>query len=221
MTFHTLKTLYSSFILPHFTYGILAWGNKTLYSSFILPHFTYGILAWGNKTLYSSFILPHFTYGILAWGNKTDKLLKIQKRAVRTVTLNKYNAHTEPQFKRLEILKTHDLYKLNILKFYFKYKHSELPNFFQSFSLQPRSLVHQYNTQIKTQLNVNETKWKFAENCIRNQVALIVNKTQSNILDKIDTSTHSLEGYCNYIKYSYLNTYTELSSINNCYVCQN
>ena len=95
---------------------------KTLYSSFILPHFTYGILAWGNKTLYSSFILPHFTYGILAWGNKTDKLLKIQKRAVRTVTLNKYNAHTEPQFKILEILKTHDLYKLNILKFYVKYK---------------------------------------------------------------------------------------------------
>ena len=171
------------------------------------------------KTLYCSLILPHFTYGILAWGNKTDKLLKIQKRAVRTITLNKYNAHTEPLFKRLEILKIHDLYKLNILKFYFKYKHSELPNFFQSFSLQPRSLIHQYNTRIKTQLNVNKTKRKFAENCVRNQIALIVNKTQSNILDKIDT--HSLEGYCNYIKYSYLNTYTELCSIKNCYVCQN
>ena len=74
------------------------------------------------KTLYSSFILSHFTYGILAWGNKTDKLLKIQKRAVRTVTLNKYNAHTEPQFKRLEILKINNLYKLNILKFYVKFK---------------------------------------------------------------------------------------------------
>ena len=27
--FHTLKTLYSSLILPHFAYGILAWGNNT------------------------------------------------------------------------------------------------------------------------------------------------------------------------------------------------
>ena len=43
---------------------------------------------------------------------------------------------------------------------------------------------------------MNKTKRKFAENCVRNQIALIVNKTQSNILDKIDT--HSLEGYCNY-----------------------
>ena len=74
-------------------------------------------------------------------------------------------------------------------------------------------------TVIKSQLNMNKTKRKFAENCVRNQIALIVNKTQSNILDKIDT--HSLEGYCNYIKYSYLNTYTELCSINNCYVFQN
>ena len=71
------------------------------------------------KILYSSLILPHFTHGILACGNKTDKLLKIQKRTVRTITLNKYNAHTEPLFKRLEILKILDLCKFNILKFYY------------------------------------------------------------------------------------------------------
>ena len=49
-------------------------------------------------------ILP-INYGILTWGYEPESILKLQKKAVRIITLAKYNAHTEPIFKKLSILK--------------------------------------------------------------------------------------------------------------------
>ena len=57
------------------------------------------------RTLYTSLILPHLTYGILIWGSNISRLFKLQKRAVRTITNSSYNAHTEPIFKSLNLLK--------------------------------------------------------------------------------------------------------------------
>ena len=48
------------------------------------------------KILYNSLILPHLQYCILSWGFKSDRIFKLQKRAVRIITYSKYNAHTEP-----------------------------------------------------------------------------------------------------------------------------
>ena len=44
--------------------------------------------------LYNSLILPHLNYGIMTWGNKCDRINKLQKKAIRIVSLSKYNAHT-------------------------------------------------------------------------------------------------------------------------------
>ena len=63
--------------------------------------------------------------GVFAHG----RLIKIQKRVIRIITRSKYNAHTEPLFKTLGILKLEDNMKLNALKFYFKYTHEALPQF--------------------------------------------------------------------------------------------
>ena len=38
--------------------------------------------------LYNSLILPHIKYCIMAWGYKGIRLLKIQKQAVRIITLS-------------------------------------------------------------------------------------------------------------------------------------
>ncbi len=72
-------------------------------------------------TIYNSLILSHLNYGILIWGYENDRLTKLQKKAIRIITLSKYNAHTEPLFKRLKLLKLIDLLHLNELKFYYKY----------------------------------------------------------------------------------------------------
>ena len=48
---------------------------------------------------YISLILSYINYFIMAWGYKGNRLIKIQKRAVRIITLSGYNSHTEPLFK--------------------------------------------------------------------------------------------------------------------------
>ena len=60
-------------------------------------------------TIYNTLILPHINYGILSWGFKSDRNLKLQKKAVRIITLSKFNAHSEPIFKRLNVLKVDSL----------------------------------------------------------------------------------------------------------------
>ena len=52
------------------------------------------------RMLYNSLVLPHLQYSILTWGFKASRLEKLQKRALRIITRSKYNAHTEPLFKK-------------------------------------------------------------------------------------------------------------------------
>ena len=65
-------------------------------------------------TLYFAMIHPHISYGILAWGNATQTTLKrtmtLQKRALRTINNVSYNSHTDPLFKKSNILKLNDLF---------------------------------------------------------------------------------------------------------------
>ena len=84
--------------------------------------------------IYNTLIASHFNYGILVWGYQCDKLFKLQKRAIRCITLSRYNAHTEPIFKSLKVLKIQHIFDLAQLKFYHKYIHIKLPYHFQNFS---------------------------------------------------------------------------------------
>ena len=88
------------------------------------------------KTLYVALIQPHINYGILAWGNASLSTLNktniLQKRILRTINKVKYNTHTDPLFRKSEILKLNDLYVYNILIFMFEYCQNKLPPSFQS-----------------------------------------------------------------------------------------
>ena len=81
--------------------------------------------------LYNTLILPHLQYAILCWGFKSSRLFKLQKRAMRIITCSKYNAHTDPIFKKLNLLKLSDLYNVSVLKFYHKFKNDKLPHYFK------------------------------------------------------------------------------------------
>ena len=73
------------------------------------------------RTIYNSLILPLISYSILAWGFKSSRISKFQKRTVRMTSCSKYNAHTEPLFKSLNLFKVEHIFKIKILKFYYKY----------------------------------------------------------------------------------------------------
>ena len=94
------------------------------------------------RMLYCSVVNSHLLYGILVYGYVwCHRLKKIQKHIIRLTTVIKYNAHTEPLFKALDILKLKDTLNLNTLKFYYRHQHDNLPAYFYSFQIKRKDLI--------------------------------------------------------------------------------
>ena len=77
--------------------------------------------------------VPVLSYGITAWGNASQVTLKrtniLQKRAIRTICRANYNSHTEPLFKKLNIMKLKEQYEYEAAILMYKFVHNKLPHF--------------------------------------------------------------------------------------------
>ena len=71
-----------------------------------------------SYTLYCTSISPYLSYGILTWGNTCksylDKLVKLQKWAIRVISNSHYRCHTAPLFAKCNILTVTDMYSLEL-----------------------------------------------------------------------------------------------------------
>ena len=69
-------------------------------------------------TLYCTLISPYLSYGILIWGNTCksylDKLVKLQKWAIRVISNSHYRCHTAPSFAKCNFLTVTDMYSLEL-----------------------------------------------------------------------------------------------------------
>ena len=81
------------------------------------------------KLMYSSLILSHLQFAITSWGFQWEILSKLQKRAIRIVTNCKYNAHTDPLFKRLKLLKIKDIFHVQCMKYWYKFVNNNVPTY--------------------------------------------------------------------------------------------
>ena len=72
-------------------------------------------------------MLPHLHYGLVLWGHHSDRIFKLQKRAIRTISNSKFNGHTEPICTLLSILKLPALCKLQLCKMCYKIKREVVP----------------------------------------------------------------------------------------------
>ena len=167
--------------------------------------------------LYNSLILAHLNYGVLAWGYNHERLSKLQKKAIRIITLSKYNAHTSPLFKSRKLLKIQDIFKLQQFKFYYKYVNKKLPAYFQEYDLLTNESIHNYNTRTHSNIHVRRTNHEFAKRCIRRSIVGLINHTDGIIKNK--AYTHSLYGFSSYVKVHLIREYEEHCNIINCYVC--
>ena len=66
------------------------------------------------RTIYNSLIYPHLIYGLYLWGFSPKRLIIMQKKAVRTISLSRYLSHSTPLFKNLKILKIDDQYSIQL-----------------------------------------------------------------------------------------------------------
>ena len=167
------------------------------------------------RILYNSLVLPHLQYAILTRGVKTNRLSKLQKRAVRIITASKYNSHTEPLFKQLNLMTLNDIFMSNALKFYYKYENGSLPQYFNN--MFPKTASHSYNTRGHFETRTPRVFTSSSKKCLRYFVPEILQKTTHLILDKM--RTHSYHGYSQYIKRLAINKYETVCQIPDCYIC--
>ena len=167
--------------------------------------------------LYNSLILPHINYCIMAWGYQSNRLFKLQKRAIRIVANSKYNTHTEPLFKLYRILKLADVLTLQTMKVYHKFRNNELPVYMQNWPLVTNNEIHRYNTRTATDLHTFKYRHTFAKKSLRHYLVQTIDNTPDNVYSKF--GTHSLNGFSNYVKLHFINNYQDGCSIPNCYIC--
>ena len=164
-------------------------------------------------TLYNTLILPHLHYGLLLWRHYSDRIFKLQKRAIRTISNSKFNGHTEPICKLLSILKLPDLYKLQLYKMYYKIKRKVVPQYFTT--VVP-TLTHNYFTR-RTADQRNRTYHAFADhNCLHAMIDLL---NKSPLIKAQVTTSTSLPHFVSFVKQQCFRQYEYFCSVNNCYVC--
>ena len=168
------------------------------------------------KLIYNALILPHLSYSLLCWGFSICRLKKLQKKAIRVICTGKYNAHTEPLFKNLKLLTVADLFKINALKFVFKYQNNILPPYFDGM-LDPVEVNHDYNTRHQN-LRTNQPKRSSTKQCLRYFIPNLLRETPSYIVEKFHS--HSPHGFSVYVKNKLIDEYKTQCLIENCYICR-
>ena len=169
--------------------------------------------------LYCNLIVPHLFYRILLWIYSTSRLLKLQKKTIRTITCSRYIAHTDPIFKQLTFLKFNDIHQLQQPKFMYKLQNHTLPLYFNTFLPKRQTDIHRHNTRQINQYLTCRPRHVFAKKCLRFNISHLKNNSPSNIINKI--TTHSLYGSAFHIKLHFLNKYSDICRNTNCYVCNN
>ena len=125
--------------------------------------------------LYNALILPHLNYCVTAWGYQCNRIIKLQKKAIRTVMISSYNAHTESFFKNLKLLKIQDILTLQTLKIYHKFRNNKLPYYIQNWPQFQNSNIHNHNTRGANALHKNRCLHVFAQKSLKLNISNIVN----------------------------------------------
>ena len=135
-------------------------------------------------SLYCSLILPYINYGILLWGSTcktyTDKILKLQKWALRTISNSHYRAHTDPLFVKYNVLNVYDMYKLETGVFMYKYSKGSLPDGFNNF-FTTRYEIHDYHTRYKDHYHQTRNARTFSDHSIRTYGPILWNSLDNNV----------------------------------------
>ena len=172
--------------------------------------------------LYNSLIVSYINYGLLLWGVHVHKLELLQKKALRFMTNSGYIAHTTPLLIKHGLLNVRDMYKLKLLKFYYKLAYDLLPPYFNYYTeiieQKPvRILRHQY-------IHAPQIKRVYAECSPLFQLIKLINSLKSDandtILKKIAEKSHSYNGFAFNVTRTILDTYDPICRIELCYVCK-
>ena len=104
------------------------------------------------KVMYDSLVLSHLQFGISCWGAECNRLFNLQKHALGIMTNSKYNAHTEPLFKDLKLLKLSGIFYIKCMNFWYKFTNNTLPKYFH-FLFRYNGDIYEIETRNHNQLH--------------------------------------------------------------------
>ena len=171
--------------------------------------------------IYTSLIESHINYCLLLWGTNYDKIFKLQKQAIRTISLNHFKAHTSPLFKSMNLLDIRDTYQLQLLKLYYKVKNSLVPSyfkFFTNFTIYNRNNVHTSRYLLRNKrVNVAIPPKEYLKRNVQYQLLELMSRFDEELLQRAET--FNMKSFILKIKTHFINQY-EINCIQeNCYVC--
>ena len=124
------------------------------------------------KNIYHAIFSSHILYGSQVWTSKlisvTDNISRLQKSAMRIMTFSEFRAHSEPLFKKLEILKFSDSISVNNCSFVYDYFNNNLPHSFTNTFFRVEDL-YEYSTRQATSGQLYTPQYKttqFGLKCI-------------------------------------------------------
>lgn len=168
------------------------------------------------KLIYNSLITSRLNYMLTIWGGNFNKLLILQKKALRVIHRKKFNAHCDPLFISSNILKIHDQYKVNLLKFYSRIKNGSCPHYFKENKILLREDIHSHDTRYKKLIHKPLAKFNFLRRTFFYRIGDVINRFPINIISKLDT--HSIKNVVYRTKSHLLDQYKSVCS--GCYACK-
>ena len=167
-----------------------------------MKHYVPGYILY---SLYCTLVLPYINYGILIWGNtcKTylDKIFKLQKWAIRTISLQHYRSHTGPLFEKYNVLNVFDSFKLELGVFMYKHQTKLLPKTFSNYFTK-HNQIHKYPTRNAEDYSIHRAKKMFSDRSIR-----ITGPTLWNTLDAKIKHCKTTKHFRNELKSSLITKY--------------
>ena len=190
--------------------------NKIAKSIGVMSRLKYQLDKTTLVLIYNSLVLPHFYFSILAWGFESERLIKLQKKAIRTIHRAKYNADTKPLMKESNLLDLKDILTYNVQNFTTNSSTVPFPHILKKFFVQ-NNQIHNHFTRNRENLHRFPTKRSRTNECIRHYIPTLINDLPKELKAKIDT--HSLSGFTNSYKRKLLSNYPTECLVRDCYVC--
>jgi hypothetical protein len=156
--------------------------------------------------IYRSLILPHMSYGIVVWGHAAqthlDKLLKLQKRALRLIYFGQYFSQTIPFFCSSNILPINMLcFKTTSILMHDVSNNITPPNISNQFIYS--NIIHKHNT-----------RYSLKDNYF---IKLTKLQKQNNSFLGVGARTWNTLPILNYVTYSLTKKDSAKSYIGNCF----
>ena len=181
--------------------------NKVSKSIGMMQKSSFYLSSYSLRVLYFSLVYPYFFYSNIVWAStyKTNlvRLVKLQKRVVRIIDKSHFNAHSDPIFKKLGILKLHDLNLLQLGQFMFSYQIRTLPpKLVSKFTL--NSQIHTYYSR-----NSHAFRLPFCRTNIKQFSVFYQGPKFYNSLDIDIMNSSSTASFKKALKSSLFNNYSE------------